>query len=122
MVLVIDDEAYVREVVIDILDFAGYEALGAASGEEGLRLFDANQGKVRVVLLDMKMPGLSGPETLQRLRAVAPSISVVLCSGLGEFDSTINIADDPKLSYLRKPYTMEALVDMVKIADEQTLV
>jgi DNA-binding NtrC family response regulator len=122
MVLVIDDEAYVREVVIDILDFAGYEALGAASGEEGLRLFADNQQKIRVVLLDMKMPGLTGPETLQRLRAVAPTISVVLCSGLGELDTTLNIADDPKLSYLRKPYTMEALVDMVKLADAQTLV
>ena len=122
MVLVIDDEAYVREVVIDILDFAGYRALGAANGEEGLRLFADHQSQVRVVLLDMKMPGLSGPETLQRLRAVAPTLSVVLCSGLGELDSSLNIADDPKLSYLRKPYTMEALVEMVKTADEQTLV
>ncbi len=116
MVLVIDDELFIREVVQESLAFVEIETISAASGREGLELFRAHQADIEVVILDMKMPEMSGRETLQRLREIAPTVPIVLASGLGESELAATERQDAAVVHLAKPFSLEGLVETVQRA------
>jgi DNA-binding response OmpR family regulator len=78
-VLVIDDSAWVREVVRLMLEAAGHEVRVAADGEEGLRAF--RRDRADVVLCDLFMPGKEGLETIREFRRDHPGVPVVAMSG-----------------------------------------
>ncbi len=110
MVLVIDDEAALREVVEEILDLSNIECLLASNGQEGVALFAANQAVIEAILLDMHMPVMSGPQTLQELRKLSPTVDIVLMSGYPETSTMEKFGEDNHLSYLEKPFTLEKLI------------
>lgn len=114
-VLVVDDESAVRGVAKRILSDAGFQVLLAADGEEALRIC-AERPDVRVVLLDMAMPRMSGEEAFRRLRAARPDVRVVLCSGYSEQDAADRFAGEGPISFLHKPYRAAELVDVVRRA------
>ena len=78
-ILVIDDQPTVAEVVAEVLQSQGHEALVAGSGEEGLRAIEESQPDA--VFLDVVMPGIDGIETLRRIRATRPDLPVIILSG-----------------------------------------
>ena len=80
-VLVLDDDANVLDVVREILEAEGYGVLKALNGEEALRVAQAHPGPIALLLTDVVMPGLSGPEAAQRLRATRPDTKVLFMSG-----------------------------------------
>src|SRR5437764_13865636 len=80
-ILVIDDEAAIRDSLKMTLEYEGYEFVGAATGQEGLAL--AEREAPDLVLLDVKMPGMDGLEVLDRLRAMSETLPVVVISGYG---------------------------------------
>jgi DNA-binding NtrC family response regulator len=80
-ILVIDDEASIRDSMRMILEYEGYEFLGAATGEDGAAV--VARESVDLVFLDIKMPGMDGLETLGRIKAAAPDLPVVMISGHG---------------------------------------
>jgi DNA-binding response OmpR family regulator len=116
MVLVIDDEAHVREVIQDSLTFVGIEAIGAENGSAGLALFQARQTEIDVIILDLTMPGLDGRETLRRLRELTSTMPVILSSGIGEADLAHLTRNDPSVLHLAKPFTLDTLVAIVRRA------
>jgi CheY-like chemotaxis protein len=116
MVLVIDDELFIRDAVSDILDFSGIKALCAANGHEGIALFRQHHNEIKVVLLDMKMPVMDGLETLRELRTINATIKVILCSGVDETTTKAALARDQALLFLQKPYTLDALLNSVQTA------
>jgi CheY-like chemotaxis protein len=81
-VLVVDDHDLVREAMVELLQFEGYQVLAATGGQQAIEL--AAHARPRAVLLDMNMPGLSGLETARRLRArhAAHEMALVLLSGV----------------------------------------
>ena len=81
VVLVTDDEPGVRGFLRLLLGRQGFDVRLAASGEEALTLFGANPADFDAVLLDVNMPGTSGPETLRRLRQQAPGLPALFMSG-----------------------------------------
>lgn len=83
-ILVVEDEPTLRRVSSKLLQKLGYQVLEASSGEQALEIFAECDGKIDLVLLDMIMPGLTGMQTLERLRALNPQVRVILCSGMGE--------------------------------------
>lgn len=109
MVLVIDDEAALREVVEEILELSNIHCLLAANGREGVDLFAANQSVIDAVLLDMQMPVMTGGETLAELRKLSKTINIVLMSGYPESSTMEKFRGDNYLSYLEKPFTLEKL-------------
>jgi CheY-like chemotaxis protein len=111
-VLVIDDEAAVREVVSEVLELEGIVALAASNGEQGLELFRSAQQDIGLIILDFSLPGLSGPATLQALRRMDLNIPIILASGHSEQDVRRFVADGIS-GYLEKPFTLEGLVDLV---------
>ena len=82
LILLIDDERALREMLRLVLDMSGFEVLEAADGASGLVRLRERGGDVRAILLDVQLPGeLSGPETLEHIRAIDPDVPVLLCTG-----------------------------------------
>jgi DNA-binding response OmpR family regulator len=109
-VLLVDDEEAVREMVGEILEQAGFEVLRAEDGSRGLALFGANRPRVDVVLLDLSMPGLSGEETLRRLREIEPGVRVVLSSGYDADEARRKFGVSAPFAFIQKPYRPEQLL------------
>jgi DNA-binding response OmpR family regulator len=113
-ILIIDDEAVVREAVEDILESVDIHVFSAGDGYEGVTVFTANKDSINGVLLDMKMPGLSGPDTLRELRQIDPHIPVILSSGYSEDETKRAIADQGPAIFLPKPYNFDELIAKVE--------
>lgn len=112
-ILIIDDEAPVREVAADILGEHGYSVVVAASGQEGVDLLRKHLRTVGVVLLDMKMPGMNGEETYQALGQIQPDIKVIFTSGYSESAVAALISRSEQLAFLPKPYTAPSLIKQI---------
>ena len=112
-VLVIDDEAPVREAVADILEMMGIEVLPAADGREGVAVYARQSAEISLVLLDMQMPHLNGPDTYVALRQINPEVRVVISSGYGEAEASRLFAVDGSLTFLQKPYDVDQLMQLV---------
>jgi len=108
-VLVVDDEHGIREPCMAHVERLGFHAVGAADGEEALRLFQENAKEFVCVLLDLTMPRMSGLTAYQELKRIRPDVPVILCSGYGEEDATNRFAGQKLAGFLHKPYTLEEL-------------
>ena len=112
-VLVVDDEATIRELAADILTAEGISVYLAASGMEGIEHFRQHPGQIALVLLDLKMPGLSGEDTLQALRQIDPQVNVILSSGYSETEVTNHFREGEIIAFLQKPYNVDLLLEHV---------
>lgn len=114
-VLVVDDEILIRDLAKKMLDRFGYKAMVAASGEEALKIFREKHKFIDLVLLDVLMPRLSGPETLQQLRELDPNVPVILSSGYSadQFDGGTSIE---AAGLIQKPYRAEDLARAIRRA------
>jgi nitrogen-specific signal transduction histidine kinase/CheY-like chemotaxis protein len=115
-ILLVDDEDLVREMTRAVLDEEGYDVLVAASGEEALRVSEGFSGTIDLVIADVVMPGLSGPETIARVRASRPGARVIFVSGY-----TADALGDrnplgPGTRFLQKPFKPHDLTDAVRTA------
>jgi CheY-like chemotaxis protein len=107
-VLIVDDEAHIREMMRLTLETAGHEVSEAADGEEALARFGDGRG-YDVVLLDQRMPGIDGLETLRRLLARAPDVCVVMVTAFASVELAVDAMRLGATNFLRKPITPEAL-------------
>jgi PAS domain S-box-containing protein len=112
-VLVIDDDTTVLEVISRMLAGAGYDVLFAAEGREGVERFRAEQDRVRAVLLDMTMPGLSSEETLRQILALRPGVKVLVISGFTQEDAMSRFAGLGVAGFVQKPFERETLLARV---------
>jgi signal transduction histidine kinase/CheY-like chemotaxis protein len=116
VLLVVDDEPLVRSVTRRSLERAGYKVLTASDGAEGLAVYQEHADEIRVVVLDMAMPVMGGAECFRRLRAVDPSVRVLLASGYAlENDARACLAEGA-LGFLEKPFRASRLVEAVALA------
>jgi two-component system cell cycle sensor histidine kinase/response regulator CckA len=105
-VLLVEDEEPVRVVAAEILKTYGMVPYSAEDGPTGLALFRQNPGTIDLVLLDLLMPGMSGEQTLKELRAIAPSVRVLLMSGYSEGDVLGRLTSPMgRLGFIAKPFT-----------------
>jgi two-component system cell cycle sensor histidine kinase/response regulator CckA len=105
-VLVVDDEPNVRSVARRILERAGYRVILAEGGEQALRL--AEDAELAVAIVDATMPGLSGAETLRRLRTLRPALPLVVTSGHAE-DEVRRASPEVLAGFLPKPFSPDDL-------------
>jgi two-component system cell cycle sensor histidine kinase/response regulator CckA len=114
LILVIDDEESIRTIAQAMLDACGFRVLLAPDGGSGLEACRRHAGEVQVVVTDMMMPGMQGPEVVAALRAINPEIGIVAMSGLLE-DVQLETPLEPGwLESLRKPMTGVELVQAVE--------
>jgi PAS domain S-box-containing protein len=113
-VLVVDDIPEQREISVQMLKRMGYEATAVAGGEEALEYLKDHRADI--VLLDMIMePGIDGLETFKRMKKMLPGQKAVLASGFSETD---RVAEAKKLgagAYIKKPYTLKKLGEVLKL-------
>jgi two-component system nitrogen regulation response regulator NtrX len=113
-ILVIDDEAAIRDSMRMILEYEGYEFLGAATGEEGIAL--ADREAVDLVFLDIKMPGMDGLEVLGRLKAVGETLPVVMISGHGTVATAVEATKLGAFDFIEKPLATERILLAIRNA------
>lgn len=107
-IFVVDDDESVRQATCWALNAAGYEAVAYESGEAFLRLADVQEPGCAV--LDLNMPGMSGIETLQRLRERGSPLSVVMLTGYGDVPTAVRAIQAGAMDFIEKPYDPEALL------------
>jgi two-component system nitrogen regulation response regulator NtrX len=107
-ILVIDDESAIRDSLKMMLEYEGYEFLGAATGQDGLAL--AEREGPDLVLLDVKMPGMDGIEVLDRLRAMNESLPVVVVSGHGTISTAVEATKKGAFDFIEKPFATDRVL------------
>lgn len=112
--LVIDDEATVREAVADILDIVGIKVIEARNGKEGLAKFREFRPKINAILLDMQMPIMNGEETFHHLRRIDPQTRIIISSGYSEAQTMQHFVGQGLVSFLQKPYDLDQLISTVE--------
>jgi len=115
-ILVIDDEDVVRSTLAMVLQSLGYDVILAQDGMEGLGLYETNAQNIQLVLLDMVMPGLSGKETFRRLRALDPSVRVIISSGFSSDLSITGLMEEGLRGFLHKPFGRSELMKALEAA------
>jgi two-component system cell cycle sensor histidine kinase/response regulator CckA len=112
-VLVVEDEAGLREMAKRLLQRHGYTVLAAADAGEAIRLFEGNRS-IDVLLTDVVMPGASGPELTRQLIEQRPALRVIYMSGYTEEAIVQHGVIQPGIAFLNKPFTSEALAEKIR--------
>jgi signal transduction histidine kinase/CheY-like chemotaxis protein len=108
-ILLVDDEASIRQITKDTLQTYNYHVLTASDGIEAIAVFVQHQDKIRAVLIDMMMPSLDGATTIRTLQKFKPGVPIVASSGISSSDS-LNHRLDENIPFLAKPYSTEVLL------------
>jgi two-component system, NtrC family, nitrogen regulation response regulator NtrX len=111
-ILVIDDEAAIRDSLRMILEYENYEFLGAASGPDGLA--QVRRDPPDMVVLDIKMPGMNGLEALAEIRRVDESLPVAMISGHGTITDAMQATRLGAFDFIEKPFTSERVLVTVQ--------
>jgi CheY-like chemotaxis protein len=107
-ILVVDDEAGVRVMIARMLSLSGYSVVSAQSGEEALAIARDYAAPLELVLTDVRMPGMSGPEMVEELVKVRPGIRVMYMSAYSRDVLPAGVRDTD-IPFLTKPFTMRTL-------------
>jgi two-component system cell cycle sensor histidine kinase/response regulator CckA len=113
-IVLVEDEAPVREVTTAQLESLGYRVLPFASGEGALGAAESQGAPPQLLITDMVMPQLGGRELARRLRASRPELKVLFISGYGEEVVASQGAEAPGARFLQKPYTLHSLARKVR--------
>jgi PAS domain S-box-containing protein len=113
-VLLIEDDAVVRQLTARILRRQGYKVLVATQADEAMQLAADHETRIDLFLSDVVMPGESGPSVIERLSAVRPSAKVLFVSGYPGDDISRRGVDEGSFRFLAKPYSSEQLAQRVR--------
>jgi len=112
MILVAEDEAVVRDMVVVALERAGYRVVAASTGEEAVRLIDRMGEEIDLLLSDVVMPGMSGPDLYDRARRTRPDLKAVFMTGYSALAIGRPIPNGVTL--LEKPFSGARLSEVVR--------
>src|ERR1700689_492557 len=115
--LVVDDEAGIRESLASILKDEGYDVDTANSAEEALER--ASHGDIEVILLDVWLPGIDGLEALSRLQAESRPPAVIMISGHGTIETAVRATKLGAFGFIEKPLSLEKIIVLVRNAVQQ---
>jgi two-component system cell cycle sensor histidine kinase/response regulator CckA len=113
-ILLVEDEAAVRQLAERVLSKAGYSVVATAGGEEAIQRAHELSGGLDLLLTDVVMPGLSGPEIAEQVSALHPRVRVLFTSGYSDEAISRHGVLKPGVSLLEKPFSVEALLERVR--------
>ncbi len=112
-VLVVEDDEAVRRLAARILARGGFSVVAAATGEEALRLCRGGHGGIAVVVADVRLPDIRGPELSERIRELEPAARIVFMSGHAP-EELEDVAQAANARFLPKPFDPDELVRLVQ--------
>ena len=114
-ILIVDDLAFIKIVLRDILEKSGFRVVGEASnGDEAIRLYE--EKKPDVVLMDITMPGMDGLTALKRIKEIDPAANVIICSALGQQRLIVQAIQLGAKDFIVKPFQPQRVVSALKKA------
>ena len=113
-ILLVDDEQSVRSIVVKILRRANYKVLEAENGEDAITIAESHPDKIDLLISDMFMPGLRGPEVAQALAPKCPGLRVLFISGYADRDLRSGVPAGA--NFLNKPFSGKELASAVDAA------
>jgi two-component system response regulator (stage 0 sporulation protein F) len=116
-ILVVDDQPGIRRLLVEVLSENGYAVEAASNGYEGLqKIKDLNPV---IVLMDMKMPGMDGIETLREIRRLGLKTKVVMMTAYGELDMINEAKELGAVAYITKPFDIVALCQLIQTSIDE---
>jgi len=112
-ILLVEDQAEVREVTKRMLELIGFDVITASDGLEAVQVFRKHLD-VRLIFLDLTMPHMNGEETLKEIRRIKSDALVLLSSGYGELDVVQQFAGKGLAGFIQKPYRLEIIIDKIR--------
>lgn len=112
LILIVEDEASIREITSSTLEVYGYKVLIANDGNEAVKLYGKNKDKIKVVLMDMMMPVMDGQTSGRAIRRINPGAKIIAVSGLADKDRFAKV-DDYSNAFLPKPYNAARLLKAI---------
>ncbi|MBD1909378.1 response regulator [Leptolyngbya sp. FACHB-8] len=109
-VLIVDDEAAIREIAKHSLEAFGYQTLTANDGLEAISIYVQHPQKIDLVIVDMMMPSMDGSLAIRALKEINPDVRIVAISGLITSETCSNLTDTDVLAFLPKPFTTKDLL------------
>jgi two-component system, cell cycle sensor histidine kinase and response regulator CckA len=116
LILVVDDEAPIREITKTSLVNYNYKVLTAGDGVEAFSIYAQHRDEIALVLMDIQMPSISGLNAILVLRQMNPSIKIIAISGLVSNRKLLEDNDIEVQAFLSKPYTIKELLDTIHTA------
>jgi predicted ATPase/signal transduction histidine kinase/CheY-like chemotaxis protein len=117
-VMVVDDEEIFRYLVQDILVSAGHRVHAFSSGDEAVAFYQSSWSSIDSIILDLRMPGLSGKPAFMKLREINPLAQVIIASGYSLDEEAQQILDSGGLSFLQKPFKKATLLGALNVVGE----
>jgi CheY-like chemotaxis protein len=108
-VLYVEDDETLRRVTTDLIAGLGYDVIPVPGGREAIEVARARRSSIDLALVDMTMPGMSGAEVFHTLRALDPSMRIILTSGFAAGDTARGLLGQGALALLQKPYRVTEL-------------
>lgn len=118
-ILLVDDQNIITEVGSEMLEMIGYSVITASSGQEAIEKYTAARDEIKIVILDMIMPGIGGGETFDQLRNINPEVKVILSSGYSIDGQASGILDRGCNGFIQKPFSLQDLsIKLQKILNQ----
>ncbi|MEP6670477.1 MAG: response regulator [Chthoniobacter sp.] len=114
LILVVDDEASVRQITQQTLEIFGYRVILAIDGADGVAIYARQGEEIALVITDMMMPVMDGPATIEVLRRINPAVRIIGASGLAADGQVAQAVSLGVKHFLSKPYTAETLLKALK--------
>ena len=115
LIMLVDDEVPFVETMGKRLAARNIETIAAFSGEEGLEKLQSHQN-INVIVLDIKMPGMNGIDTLKEIKKISPLVEVIMLTGHATVESAIDAMKLGAYDFLMKPFDIEELVHKIQSA------
>ena len=115
-ILLADDHEGLRESAREMLEGLGYRVISANNGMEAVKLFQENTDQIDLVILDVVMPSLSGPDAYSQISAIRPGTKAIFTSGYSAETASLKLAVEKGTPILQKPYSMRSLSQTLRNA------
>jgi CheY-like chemotaxis protein len=112
--LLVEDEEMVAAIADQMLTRIGHTVLLARSGAEAVSIYQQQRGRIELVILDMIMPGMSGADTFDRLKAIDPNVRVLFSSGYSLSGVDPEVLSRSGRGFIQKPFTLEQLSQKIR--------
>ena len=112
-ILIVDDAAFMRMMIKDILQKNGYEVVGeAANGLEAVELYKAHQPDL--VTMDITMPEMDGIEAVKQIKGINPAAKVIMCSAMGQQSMVMDAIKAGANDFIVKPFQADRVLEAIK--------